>query len=366
MPICTNCSRPTSSLFTTFGKDHVILSPCSRHREGCGSFADPYLEHGIVIVILDLILVKPRAYRHLLFNRPNLGSPWNQTHDDDDQEPALSSSLSTWSRLVKRFISLLLVDSYIRWFYLCLHHPTLSAPASEPTTEHRFKLPSTITSLLTRGASESAVEKATSVTLSYLSVLSVTGLETLTFHFAVTLLTCLFIRFQKSFNNWKRKRRGRGKVKTRAVPTKSLSDPSRSISEQAKEEEEDEEEGENDDPLPKTALDLFRPHLPPTALLLSNLSTILLLSIVLLWDSNLGESQATTTTTRYSTDRLIRTFVGGLSSGVALGVLVPDRPEITTSILTLAWILQALVKRLFGFAHLPSGLVGEHSPRVDL
>jgi hypothetical protein len=35
----------------------------------CGNFLDPLIEHPPLILLLDLILLKPRVYLHLLFNR---------------------------------------------------------------------------------------------------------------------------------------------------------------------------------------------------------------------------------------------------------------------------------------------------------
>lgn len=35
----------------------------------CHSFADPYVEHDSLTLILDLILLKRGVYRHLLYNR---------------------------------------------------------------------------------------------------------------------------------------------------------------------------------------------------------------------------------------------------------------------------------------------------------
>lgn len=38
-------------------------------QEKCGQYADKYVEMEMVLVILDLILFRKQAYRHILFNR---------------------------------------------------------------------------------------------------------------------------------------------------------------------------------------------------------------------------------------------------------------------------------------------------------
>jgi lipid intermediate transporter len=38
-------------------------------QKSCGAVADKYIEFELIIIILDLVLHKPQAYRHLLFNR---------------------------------------------------------------------------------------------------------------------------------------------------------------------------------------------------------------------------------------------------------------------------------------------------------
>ncbi|KAL9100464.1 MAG: hypothetical protein Q9187_009361, partial [Circinaria calcarea] len=47
------------------GGADVRLTQCPR----CKRFADKYVEHDFVVLFIDLVLVKPQVYRHLLFNR---------------------------------------------------------------------------------------------------------------------------------------------------------------------------------------------------------------------------------------------------------------------------------------------------------
>lgn len=86
MPICTTCTQPLPHLYTLYQSAHNLrLEQCVRdstlqrpHRfihapfdaqSNCHAFADPYVEHDSLTILLDLILLKPGVYRHLLFNR---------------------------------------------------------------------------------------------------------------------------------------------------------------------------------------------------------------------------------------------------------------------------------------------------------
>jgi lipid intermediate transporter len=100
MPICITCSTPVKNLYTTYSKADdrslgkgVRLTQCPN----CKRFADKYVEHDFVVLFIDLVLIKPQVYRHLLFNR--LGRA------DDKLDPSIFR-LGTL---------LVLFDVYITW-----------------------------------------------------------------------------------------------------------------------------------------------------------------------------------------------------------------------------------------------------------
>ncbi|ODV89177.1 hypothetical protein CANCADRAFT_58172 [Tortispora caseinolytica NRRL Y-17796] len=63
--ICIECAHPVSSLFTQYSSTNIRLTPCPN----CKKFADKYIEFDGVIILIDLLLLKPQVYRHLVFNR---------------------------------------------------------------------------------------------------------------------------------------------------------------------------------------------------------------------------------------------------------------------------------------------------------
>ncbi|KAL8803703.1 MAG: hypothetical protein Q9182_003035 [Xanthomendoza sp. 2 TL-2023] len=88
----------------------VRLTQCPR----CKRFADKYVEHDYIVLFIDLVLVKPRVYRHLLFNR--LG------RDNDERDPSITR-LGTL---------LLLFDVYLKWSRIETLPPQMTASSRIP------------------------------------------------------------------------------------------------------------------------------------------------------------------------------------------------------------------------------------------
>lgn len=100
MPICIECRYPVKTLYTEYhGADDksaghgVRLTVC----KNCGHFCDKYVEHDFVVLFIDLVLIKPQVYRHLLHN--------SLMRDDDKLDPSI----------IRLGILLLLFDVYLTW-----------------------------------------------------------------------------------------------------------------------------------------------------------------------------------------------------------------------------------------------------------
>ncbi|XP_030487979.1 protein ARV 2 isoform X2 [Cannabis sativa] len=64
---CVECGNGMKSLFVQYSPGNIRLMKC----ENCKAVGDEYIECEIMgwqIVVIDLILHKPKAYRHLLYN----------------------------------------------------------------------------------------------------------------------------------------------------------------------------------------------------------------------------------------------------------------------------------------------------------
>ncbi len=71
MPICIECQYPVKTLWTEYSGagdkssgHNIRLTVC----RNCGQFCDKYVEHDFVVIFIDLVLIKPQVYRHLLHN----------------------------------------------------------------------------------------------------------------------------------------------------------------------------------------------------------------------------------------------------------------------------------------------------------
>jgi len=61
---CVECSAPASSLYKEYTATSIKLTSCVL----CGKNVDPYVERGGVLIVLDCILLRAPAYRHILWN----------------------------------------------------------------------------------------------------------------------------------------------------------------------------------------------------------------------------------------------------------------------------------------------------------
>ncbi|SCU89454.1 LAME_0E03620g1_1 [Lachancea meyersii CBS 8951] len=62
--ICINCCGEVECLYVRYSNDHIRLTDCPN----CRDVADRYVEIDNVLLFIDLLLLKPGAYRHLVYN----------------------------------------------------------------------------------------------------------------------------------------------------------------------------------------------------------------------------------------------------------------------------------------------------------
>ncbi|XP_047977394.1 protein ARV 1-like isoform X2 [Salvia hispanica] len=61
---CVQCGFPVKTLYIQYSPGNIRLVKCGN----CKAVADGYIECEVMILILDLILHKPKAYRHVFYN----------------------------------------------------------------------------------------------------------------------------------------------------------------------------------------------------------------------------------------------------------------------------------------------------------
>ncbi|KAI9841960.1 MAG: sterol homeostasis protein [Sclerophora amabilis] len=200
MPICIECRYPVHQLYTTYsaaddlslGKG-VRLTQCPR----CKRFADKYVEHDFVVLFIDLVLIKPQVYRHLLFNRlgreddrfdvsnivlsPKLyvgggGEVYGEnlyTYDDAKTKPSI----------IRLGTLLLLFDVYLTWARIEKQSPKASAASlssSSSSPAHAF-----------------GHLAAQPIVLQYLFFLFLCLTESILFHVTIRLLTQVLLSYHR-------------------------------------------------------------------------------------------------------------------------------------------------------------------------
>ncbi|KAK3353089.1 Arv1-like family-domain-containing protein [Lasiosphaeria hispida] len=94
----STCRHPVKTLWREGGGDkagghNIRLTVC----KNCGRFCDKYVEHDFVVLFIDLVLIKPQVYRHLLHN--------TLMKDEDEFAPSI----------IRLGVLLLLFDVYLTW-----------------------------------------------------------------------------------------------------------------------------------------------------------------------------------------------------------------------------------------------------------
>jgi len=135
MPICTTCTVPIPHLYTVYDSAHNLrLEQCT----ACNQFADPYVEHDSLTLLLDLILLKRGVYLHLIYNRGSEPRRAGVTRTSvGDERPVKDRERSRWLLVLQLGGILVLVDAFIRWTHLksSREHPldTTDAPWTKDT-----------------------------------------------------------------------------------------------------------------------------------------------------------------------------------------------------------------------------------------
>lgn len=64
--VCVECGASVPELVRDYGKGNLRLAICS----ACNSVADKYVEYETILLFLEVLLLKPQVYRHVLCNLP--------------------------------------------------------------------------------------------------------------------------------------------------------------------------------------------------------------------------------------------------------------------------------------------------------
>ncbi|KAI1162501.1 Arv1-like family-domain-containing protein [Nemania serpens] len=160
MPICIECRHPVRTLWTQYSgagdaSSNIRLTVC----RNCGRFCDKYVEHDFVVLFIDLVLIKPQVYRHLLHN--------TLMRDRDKFDPSI----------IRLGTLLLLFDVYLTWARI----EKQVVPASSTS--------SSSSSTAFKGGSNLGALARQPIVLQYMFFLILCTFSTLAFHLSIRFLT---------------------------------------------------------------------------------------------------------------------------------------------------------------------------------
>ncbi|KAG7089859.1 hypothetical protein E1B28_011503 [Marasmius oreades] len=315
MPICTTCTTFMPHLYTVYSSAYnTRLEQCPT----CRAFADPYVEHDTLTLLIDLILLKRGVYRHLLYNRgarPRRAiDSKNRSDVETDAEEGRSRELSRWALVIRLGLTLVFVDAFIRWSYLNADHPPyISSPWTLQTIDMFAK--------------------------TYIGCLA----ETIAFHGGVMISCYLLQNLLLAMRETLQLYLGLGQD----VASKQRSSAIRKE---------------------------FRFSLIPLSLFYSSLTKLFLLFLLTIWrpsrsSSKLDPEAAFQSTPHWAIsasaqkalslldylddDRLdrgwiVRNVLGGMSAGFGLRVILDSHPIFTTIIIVIGWATKTVVARFVG------------------
>ncbi len=114
--VCVYCGTPCACLYRQLNKKS-LSSIKAMHCENCHRIVDPYIEREWLLVLLDCILLRPEAYRHVLYNNQDISwyvrSKYNKNEEtsEEDENKAVSGSripnLVQWTLVSGLFHALL-------------------------------------------------------------------------------------------------------------------------------------------------------------------------------------------------------------------------------------------------------------------
>jgi len=107
--ICVECNEPVESLYVKYTNDYIKLTDCP----SCSKVADKYVEFDNVILFIDTLLLKPQAYRHLVYNL----MAENVVGGNVVKETSIKSWFERNKKINRIRLLMILFEIYLTWAY---------------------------------------------------------------------------------------------------------------------------------------------------------------------------------------------------------------------------------------------------------
>ncbi|KAI4525448.1 Arv1-domain-containing protein [Schizophyllum commune Loenen D] len=315
MPICTTCTAAVPFLYTVYESAYNLrLEECTH----CHAFADPYVEHDTLALVLDLILLKRGVFRHLLYNRGT--EPRRET----------GKSAKNPEKEIERdaFAATITKEGTTRWKFVArLGLPLIAADACKPTFPEAVLMTDDHIPTEEAGIDPGQPYDESPWTQDNIRSLSRAFMgcaaETVAFHLGVTLSCYIAVRALKAYDAFRQR-------------------------------------------APSDVRREFRCSLVPLTLFYSSLTKLFLLFMLTIWKpspagpasdyaiglpemvrSNDGARQIFHLLDDDRIDRewVVRNVLGGMSAGFGLRVILDANPFVTTVVILIGWAVKTAMAR---------------------
>lgn len=112
--VCIYCGSPCDALYRQLTTS--LSSIKAMHCEHCQRIVDPYIEREWLLVVIDCILLRPEAYRHILYNNQDwsYNSKTKELSNDKNKE-SFTRTTPRIQRLVQWTVVSSLFHAYLKW-----------------------------------------------------------------------------------------------------------------------------------------------------------------------------------------------------------------------------------------------------------
>ena len=118
--VCVYCGTPCACLYRQLN-NNSLSSIKAMYCHNCHRIVDPYIEREGLLVLIDCILLRPEAYRHVLYNNQDLACYVRPQHNstDKDTEDDKSKTETTFGTRMQRLVQWTLLSGvlhgYMKW-----------------------------------------------------------------------------------------------------------------------------------------------------------------------------------------------------------------------------------------------------------
>ncbi|CAH6719048.1 protein Arv1p [[Candida] jaroonii] len=111
--ICVECKYEVPCTYYKYKGDYIKLAVCPH----CHQIVDQYVEYDNVLLFLDLVLVKPQAYRHVCYNVMENQMAIEGVKKGQTSTVTMTQKFQMFGNLARFIVMMILFEVYLSWAY---------------------------------------------------------------------------------------------------------------------------------------------------------------------------------------------------------------------------------------------------------